>query len=78
MTEQEALKWIAELFEEPPEKMTPETDRDEIPAWDSLGILTLVAGLDSDLGIQLSDGELQSVKNVRDILDILRRNGKLS
>ncbi len=78
MTQKEALEWIARLFEEKPERVTPDTVRDDIPAWDSLGILTLMADLDSQLGIQLSDDEVQGMKSVKDILDILQRNGKLS
>ncbi len=78
MTQQEALAWIAGLFEEIPERVTPDTVRDDIPAWDSLGVLTLMADLDSQLGIQLSDDEVQGMKSVKDILDILQRNGKLS
>ncbi len=78
MTQKEALEWIARLFEEKPERLTPDTVRDDIPAWDSLGILTLMADLDSQLGIQLSDDEVQGMKSVKDILDILQRNGKLS
>ncbi len=78
MTQQEALEWIARLFEEKPERVTPDTVRDDIPAWDSLGVLTLMADLDSQLGIQLSDDEVQGMKSVKDILNILQRNGKLS
>ncbi len=78
MTQQEALEWIAKLFEEKPERLTPDTARGGIPAWDSLGVLTLMADLDSNFGIQLSDDEVQGMKSVKDILDILRRNGKLS
>jgi acyl carrier protein len=78
MTQGEALGWIAELFEETAERLTPETLRDDIPAWDSLGVLTLMADLDRDFGIVLSDGEIQGMKKVDDILGILRRNGKLS
>ncbi len=78
MTQEEALRWIAGVFAEPPEKLTPETHRAEILDWDSLGVLTLMASLDSDFGVILSDDELQSLKEVGDILDVLRRNGKLS
>lgn len=77
MTEQEAFKWIGELFEEDPRKLTPSMTRDDIQAWDSLGVLTLMAGLDNDFGIVLLDGEIQNVRSVNDILELLRRHGKL-
>ena len=77
MTTDEALEWIAELFEEPVENITPETPRVDIPAWDSLGILTLMARLDEDFEILLEEEEVQELRSVNDILEALRRYGKL-
>jgi len=37
-----------------------------------------MADLDQTFGIILSDAEIQSMKGVNDILEILRTNGKLS
>lgn len=74
---QEALKWIAELFEEPPENILPDTPREYIPAWDSLGTLTLIAGMDETFGIMLEDDEVQNMTQVKDILDLLRKHKKL-
>jgi acyl carrier protein len=78
MSRAEALKWIANIFEEPVNQITPETSRDNIPAWDSLGVLTLMAGLDQEFGLLLSDAELRPMKSVQDILDVLKKGGKLS
>ena len=78
MTHSEALKSIAELFEETPDRITPETSRDAIAAWDSLGVLTLMSYLHGEFGIILSDGELKSMKTVNDILIVLQENGKLA
>lgn len=77
VTEADALAWIAELFEERIEALSPDTHRDDIPAWDSLGVLTLIAGLDSDLGITLRDTDIQQIHTVGDILDVMRRAGKI-
>jgi len=77
MTLLEALEWIANLFEEAVEKIKPETTRDEIDAWDSLGVLTLIAALDEKFNIVMTEKEIEELKKVNDILDILRRNGKL-
>jgi acyl carrier protein len=77
MTQRDAVEWIAKVFEISPEQLTPDTLRDEIPAWDSLGVLTLMASLDSDFGIVLTDDDIQAIKKVGDILDVMRRNGKL-
>ena len=77
MNVNEALEWIAELFEDSVENITPETPRDEIPAWDSLGILTLMARLDEDFEILLEEEEVQELRSVNDILEALRRHSKL-
>lgn len=78
MTQSEAIEWIAKVFEASPDQLTPDTHRDNVPAWDSLGVLTLMASLDSDFGIVLTDDDVQSVKTVGDILDVIRRKGKLT
>ena len=77
MNAEEALAWIAELFEEAVENISPETPRDEIPAWDSLGILTLMARLDEDFEILLEEEEVQELRSIGDILDALKRHNKL-
>ena len=77
MNLQEALNWIAELFEESPENITAETPRDDIPAWDSLGTLTLIAGMDETFEILLEDEEIQHMNKVNDILELIRKYGKL-
>ncbi len=78
MSQQETLAWIAQLFEVPTDKVTSETDRIDIPAWDSLGVLVLMAGLDTDFGVILSDDEVSSMNKVNDILEILRARGKVT
>jgi len=74
---EEALMWIADLFEESVEDINPETLKEDIPAWDSLGVLTLMAELDENFGILLTDEEMQKLQKVNDIFDILRRDGRL-
>jgi acyl carrier protein len=78
MTKDEALEWIADIFEEPVENIRPESSREDIEAWDSLGVLNLIAYLDEDLDIQMSDEEVQQIRGVQDILAVLERNGALN
>jgi acyl carrier protein len=37
-----------------------------------------MASLDSDFGIVLTDYDVQGIKTVGDILDLMRKNGKLT
>ena len=78
MMQRDGVEWIANLFEISPEQLTPDTLRDAISAWDSLGVLTLMASLDTDFGIVLTDDDIQGIKKVGDILDVMRRSGKLT
>lgn len=78
MTREDAIKWIANIFEEPAERMTSDTPRSEITAWDSLGVLTLMARFDEDLSILLSEAELQEFHRIGDVLEAMKRHGKLN
>lgn len=77
MKTEDALSWLAEVFEEQPGRITLDTLRKDIPTWDSLGTLTLIAGLDEKFDIHLSEAEIEGLEKVADVLDILRRSGKL-
>ena len=77
MKTEEALAWIANVFEEPSEKLTRDTQRDEIQAWDSLGMLTLMSVLDEEFEIFLSEDQVQDMKSVHDILEVLRIHGMI-
>ena len=70
----EILAWVAEVFETPVDKIRPETKKDEIDAWDSLGILILMARMDEDFHILLTEEEIQRLRSVGDIIDVLRKH----
>jgi acyl carrier protein len=78
MTQQEAITWIARVFETSAEQLTPDTPREAVAAWDSLGVLTLMASLDGEFGIVLTDDDVQEIKTVGDVLHVMQRNGKLT
>lgn len=74
----EALAWIAEIFEEPRQTVDEHTPREAICGWDSLGHLVLMSSLDEVFGIRLSDRELTTLKGVPDILAVLRNHKRLN
>lgn len=77
MKTQDAIAWVAEVFEDSPERIGTATLRTDIPGWDSLGTLSLIAGLDERFDIQLSEQDIEAMKSVADLLEILRRHGAL-
>jgi acyl carrier protein len=64
MTRDEAMRSVATIFEEPAEKLRPETRKDAVAGWDSLGVLTLLAELDEKVEIQLGEKEARELKVV--------------
>ena len=54
----EAISWIADVFQENPDSLQPETEQKDIAGWDSMGTLSLMAGLDYDFDILISDDEI--------------------
>ena len=77
MNQEEAINWIAGMFNESASDLSPDTLREDIPEWDSLGVLTLMAEMDEKFGIILSDEDTEKMTRVDDLLQTLRENGKL-
>ena len=75
MKTDEALKWIADLFEEPAENISLTTPRDDVAAWDSLGTLTLMASLDEEFDIHLDPDQISEMKTVGDLVKLLESAG---
>jgi acyl carrier protein len=78
MNTQEALNWIAEVFEEPAGRITAATERKAIPGWDSLGTLSLIAALDEKFDIHVDEQEIEAMAKVEDVFAVLRRHGALA
>ena len=78
MQTDEALSWIAEVFEERPGRINAQTLRKDIPGWDSLGTLSLIAALDERFDIHLPEEKIEGMQSVGDLLDTLRQHGAMS
>jgi acyl carrier protein len=77
MNQAEALTLIAEIFEAP-DTLTPATLKDNVRGWDSMGVLSLMAEFDDRFSILLTQPQLEQMKSVDDILQILRDHGHIS
>ena len=51
------------------------TSRRDVPKWDSLQHVALVAALEQQFGISLSMDEMVEIRSVKDICNILDRHG---
>jgi len=74
MNTQQAIKWIAELFEEEPDQVTEESSRDDLEYWDSMGMLSLMAELDTEFNIVLEEEQLSELSSVSDLLTLMREH----
>ena len=77
MNTQDVLHWVSEVFEEAPGRIAAGTARSDIPGWDSLGTLSLIAALDERFDIHLSEQDIEGMQSVGDLFAILRRHGAL-
>lgn len=73
----QALRLLAEAFDEPVERIALSTARDAIAGWDSMGALSLMAELDERFNIELTAEASRSMVRISDCVDLLRRHGAL-
>jgi acyl carrier protein len=78
LSTQEALEMIAEVFEEPVASLSPDRAMDSIDAWDSMGILTFMAELDTRFGITINANEFSRLLVIGDLLELLKKNNILA
>jgi acyl carrier protein len=58
--------------------VTIETGPGDIPQWDSLGHMALIASLGSEFGISFDVDDIMAMENVKEILRILKSKYKES
>lgn len=78
ITTSEALKMLSDAFEEPVANLRAEVSRDDVPGWDSMGALTLMAELDERFSIELTADESRKMTRIDDVLQLLRQHGALA
>ena len=62
-----------DIFDDEQLAITRETVADDIEDWDSLNHINLVTALESEFAIRFALGELQGLKNVGDMLDLVQQ-----
>ena len=77
ITANDALRMLEEAFAADSGSLTPAIARRDLPGWDSMGALMLIAELDSRFGIVLSPEQSKTMAYVRGVLELLRAHGCL-
>jgi len=65
-----------QVFDDNSIVLTRETTADDIDDWDSLSHLNLVIAVEMKFGVKFALGELQSLKNVGDMADLVDKKSK--
>jgi acyl carrier protein len=64
---------IHEVFENSDLVITPLTTADDVDEWDSLTHLQLISAIEQKFKVRFALGELQSLKNVGDMADLIQK-----
>jgi len=67
---------FCEVFDDATLNIKRETTADDIDDWDSLSHLNLVIAVEMKFGVKFALGELQSLKNVGDMADLVDKKLK--
>lgn len=67
---------VSSVFNVDVKSINDKSSPDNIQSWDSLGHMNLVAALEEEFGIQLDDDDIDDLRNVALIVNIVQ--GKLS
>jgi acyl carrier protein len=62
-----------EVFDDDSVVITRQTTANDIDAWDSLSHMNMVMAVEVKFGIRFALGELQSLKNVGDLIDLTEK-----
>jgi acyl carrier protein len=65
-----------EIFEDPSLVLTSETTAEDVPNWDSLNHLNIVAVVEQRFGIRFRTSELESLRNIGDFVSIVQSKQK--
>ena len=61
---------IEELLEVDEGTLSPETELESIPSWDSLAVIGYIALVDREFSIIVDNEKLTSAKTIQDLLDL--------
>lgn len=70
---EEANEIFCSLFDLEPEDLNENLSPDQVPEWDSIGHMSLISGLESTFGVQLSTGEILEIQQLKDVYKVLER-----
>lgn len=77
MKTQEFLDAIAEGLQRDPGSITLEDTPETVEEWDSVGHLTIISTIDSELGIEPDTEDLMGFTSIKQLIEALKGRGAL-
>ena len=62
---------MQEVLDDPNLSLTPATTADDVEGWDSMSNITFVVEVERRFGIKFNTAEIEEMRNVGDMLDII-------
>jgi len=76
MSSEELLLGLQEIFRDVLDQedlvLTPQSNAENVPDWDSLAHVNLVTAIEKKYKVKFALGELQDLKNVGDMIELLQ------
>lgn len=69
----ELEKIFRDIFDDKDLELTPNTDSQDIPDWDSLSQIVLIEEIQEIFGVKFTQEEVLSIKNVGDIISLIEK-----
>ena len=78
MIRRAALEKIAQMLEIPDKELHENLTPTDVATWDSLGQINILAFLDREFDIQLTEAEMARITTLGSVLDIVEGKGKFN
>jgi len=78
MTRRGALERICQVLEIPDSQISEDLTPSEVPSWDSFGYLNIIAFLDGEFDIQITEAEVVDLESLKSVLDIIETRSGFS
>ena len=76
MSREEVVERVRDVFNDDALVLTDETTAADVPGWDSLRHITLMEEVEDEMGITFSMLEINCMKNVGEMFDIIQARAK--
>jgi acyl carrier protein len=82
ITDNEILLRVTEVFRDvfadPTIALSLDTTADDVPDWDSMSQVTLAVEVEHRFNIKLKSAEMEELRDVRDLVDLIKRRMSVS